>query len=176
MRDLKEYKRQWHLANCDKVRERAKKWAKDNPERRKQITQRWLENNPEKRRDVTLKYHQKTREVRQRKVLEKYRGNPSFRLSRLLRSRIWNALKNNRKAAHTIELIGCKWSELRMWLEFQFQDGMTWENYGPIWHVDHIQPCASFDLSDPEQQKECFNYKNLQPLFALDNFRKGAKY
>jgi hypothetical protein len=52
---------------------------------------------------------------------------------------------------------------------------MTWDNYGE-WHVDHIQPCASFDLSDPKQLAECFNWSNLQPLWAKENISKGAKY
>jgi hypothetical protein len=52
---------------------------------------------------------------------------------------------------------------------------MTWENYGPVWHVDHIRPCASFDLTDPAQQRECFHFSNLQPLFAAENLAKGDK-
>lgn len=52
---------------------------------------------------------------------------------------------------------------------------MSWENYGE-WHIDHIKPCSSFDLSDPKQQKECFNYTNLQPLWAIDNLKKSYKY
>jgi len=53
---------------------------------------------------------------------------------------------------------------------------MTWSNYGKGWHIDHIKPCASFDLSNPEQQKICFHYTNLQPLWAIDNIKKGAKF
>ena len=52
---------------------------------------------------------------------------------------------------------------------------MSWNNYGE-WHVDHIKPCAKFDLSEEEQQKKCFNYKNLQPLWGEDNLKKGDKY
>ena len=51
---------------------------------------------------------------------------------------------------------------------------MTRKNYG-LWHVDHIKPCFSFDLTDPEQQKICFHYTNLQPLWALENIKKGKK-
>jgi hypothetical protein len=51
---------------------------------------------------------------------------------------------------------------------------MTRENHG-IWHIDHITPCTAFDLTDPEQQKKCFHYTNLQPLWASDNIRKGNK-
>ncbi len=51
---------------------------------------------------------------------------------------------------------------------------MTWDNYGK-WQIDHKIPCASFDLTDPEQQKSCFHFSNLQPLWAKDNNSKGAK-
>ena len=51
---------------------------------------------------------------------------------------------------------------------------MNWENYG-VWHIDHIIPCARFDLSDPGQQKICFHYTNLQPMWGEDNLKKGAR-
>jgi hypothetical protein len=57
----------------------------------------------------------------------------------------------------------------------RFRPGMTWENYGPVWHVDHIKPCAKFDLTDPDQQRACFHFSNLQPLFADENLRKGGR-
>ena len=52
---------------------------------------------------------------------------------------------------------------------------MTWKNYGE-WHIDHIKPCSKFNLTDEEEQKKCFNYKNLQPLWASENTSKGAKW
>ena len=66
-------------------------------------------------------------------------------------------------------------AELKAYLELQFTDGMTWENRGN-WHIDHIRPCASFDLTDPEQQKQCFHYTNLQPLWAADNLAKSDSW
>jgi len=96
-----------------------------------------------------------------------------YRMKGLLKGRIRAALKGNRKSAHTLELIGCSIEELRLHLERQFVVGMTWENYGyDGWHIDHIRPCASFDLSKPEQQRVCFHFTNLQPLWAADNKSK----
>ncbi len=98
------------------------------------------------------------------------------RIAQRLRNRIRAALKNRgKKSKRTVLLIGCSFPKLVIYLESQFEDGISWENY-PEWHIDHIKPCSSFDLTDPKQQKLCFNYKNLQPLWAGDNFRKGAKH
>lgn len=73
-----------------------------------------------------------------------------------------------------MELLGCTADEYKSHIENLFTEGMSWDNYGE-WHIDHKKPCASFDLSDPNQQEECFNYKNTQPLWAADNYKKGAK-
>jgi hypothetical protein len=81
-----------------------------------------------------------------------------------------------KKAYKTHELIGCTIPQLMAHLEAHFTDGMTWGNKGRGgWHIDHIIPCALFDLTDPEQQKACFHWSNLQPLWEADNIRKGAR-
>lgn len=72
-------------------------------------------------------------------------------------------------------LIGCSVRELVEYLESQFTPKMNWDNYGSYWHIDHIMPCASFDLTDPDQQKVCFNWQNLQPLEARKNIIKSNK-
>lgn len=75
------------------------------------------------------------------------------------------------------ELLGCTTENFVSYIETRFVKGMTWENYGAKgWHIDHIRPCASFDLTDIEQQKACFHYTNLQPLWARDNCRKGSMW
>jgi hypothetical protein len=71
--------------------------------------------------------------------------------------------------------MGCSIAYAYAYLEAQFAEGMSWENYGE-WHIDHIRPCASFDLEDPVQQRECFHYTNLQPLWAKDNLSKSDKW
>jgi len=95
----------------------------------------------------------------------------------LLRDRVQKALKKytNKKEKHTLEYLGCTLGELRVHLEKQFKDGMTWENQGK-WHIDHIRPCASFDLSKEDDISKCFHYTNMQPLWGVDNMEKGAKY
>jgi hypothetical protein len=75
-----------------------------------------------------------------------------------------------------MELLGCTIDFLKEYLEARFLPTMTWENYGTLWHIDHIIPCASFDLRDLEQQKACFHYTNLQPLFAFTTIIDGVEY
>jgi hypothetical protein len=92
-----------------------------------------------------------------------------------MRKRVYSALKHASKALHTMEYVGCSAVFLREHIENQFTEGMTWENQGK-WHIDHIRPCASFDLSKEEERHKCFHYTNLQPLWAHDNLVKGYKW
>ncbi|MBF0290340.1 MAG: hypothetical protein HQM14_21210 [SAR324 cluster bacterium] len=107
----------------------------------------------------------------------KYQTNKKHRLAQVLRGRVKTALKsqNATKNEKTTVLLGCSVEFLRQHLESQFSRKMTWENYGNYWHIDHIVPCHSFDLTDPEQQKICFNWQNLQPLEAKENISKNNK-
>jgi len=101
--------------------------------------------------------------------------DPEFKLIFNMRRRIAIALKTHGKGAGTRELLGCSVEFLWAHLESKFQPGMTKENYGK-WHIDHIRPVDSFDMSDTAQQRECFHWSNLQPLWAVDNWKKGNKY
>jgi hypothetical protein len=93
-----------------------------------------------------------------------------------LRGRVRSAILGNIKTENTLNLVGCSIEQLRGYLEKQFTKGMSWKNYGYHgWHIDHIRPCTSFNLSNPQQQKQCFHYTNLQPLWAKDNLRKNNK-
>ena len=105
---------------------------------------------------------------------ERKKVDINFKVVKLLRSRMSNVLKKNIKSKSTFELTGCNLEQLKKYLESKFEDGMSWDNYG-VWHLDHIIPCARFDLSDPEQQKICFHYTNLQPMWGDQNLKKGAR-
>lgn len=100
-----------------------------------------------------------------------------YRLRYYVRNRIYCALKRGgvSKPVKPFTLLGCTINELKSHLEPQFREGMSWSNHGK-WHIDHIRPCASFDLTLLDQQLICFNYKNLQPLWALDNIKKNDRY
>ena len=113
-----------------------------------------------------------TKYERKRKLID-----PEFKLLKTLRSRLATALrsKNANKSKSTKELTGCDILFLKGYLEAKFTEGMSWENHGD-WHVDHIRPCCSYDLTIEEEQKKCFHYTNLQPLWAKENLSKGGAY
>ncbi len=120
----------------------------------------------------------KTKEEK-RKAFNEYRkryreSNPLYRVRESLRTRIWLVLFGGRKTKRTMELIGCDMETFKKYIESQLTEGMNWNNYGK-WHIDHIIPCSKFNLLDEKEQVKCFNYKNLQPLWAKDNLRKGNK-
>ena len=133
----------YYQANKDRHIEQAKKWRAENGDRVKKHRRDWYR--------------------------KKYHTDPAFRTERICRARISQALNGNNKSASTIELLGCTIEHARFHIESQFKEGMTWDNI----HIDHIQPCASFDLEDPNEQRKCFHYTNLQPLLAEDNLRKS---
>ena len=100
----------------------------------------------------------------------------NFYIANNFRSCVLYSLKRggHRKNTKTEVLLGTDFKTARLYIESLFQEGMTWLNHGE-WHLDHKQPCASFDLKCPVQQLACCYYKNLQPLWAIDNMKKGAK-
>jgi len=135
-------------------------------------------------RDLVLrqnnKYYQKNKETVIKKNVEytarREKTDLSFKIKRLLSRRILLAVKKGEKSASTARLLGCTILEFIKYMEAKFAEGMTWENHGLHgWHIDHIMPCASFDLTDTGQQKACFHYTNMQPLWAEENHKKSDK-
>ena len=108
-------------------------------------------------------------------------SDPIFKLACNLRARLWHALRNKAKRGSAVRLLGCSPEEACRHIERQFKLSMSWDNWGAglngdrEWHVDHINPLASFDLTDPEQLAQACHYTNLQPLWADDNRQKKAR-
>jgi hypothetical protein len=158
---LNQKNHQYQLINKEKISEQRKQYRQDNIEKIKLAHKTYRQNN----KDKLNKYYQL-----------KAKNDLNYKLARNIRSRIKVTIKENRKTKSSLELLGCSLEQVRQHIESQFQEGMSWSNwsfYG--WHIDHIRPISSFDLSDPIQQKQCFHYTNLQPLWAKDNLQKGSK-
>jgi hypothetical protein len=135
-------------------------------------------NKPEYMKEYRIKNKEKIRQVTNKWQQNKYYSDLSYRLKNILQKRIVANVRGYYKSQSTIELLGCSIEEFKQHLESQFHKDprISWETYGPKgWHIDHIKPCASFDLSDPEQQKICFRYTNMQPLWWDLNISKSNK-
>ena len=99
-----------------------------------------------------------------------------FKLSMTLRHRLYMALKGETKGGSAVRDLGCTIPELKIHLESQFTEGMSWDNWKHDgWHIDHIAPLSNFDLTDREQILIVCHYTNLQPLWCQDNYAKSNK-
>ena len=152
------YQKEYYNKNKEKLKLESRIFYKKNKLRYNQQSSSWNQINFEKRKKITKKYKQK----------------PEIKLKENIRHRVYIFLKskNLRKNNKTFEIIGCTPFELQKHLEEQFIDGMTWENYGQ-WHIDHIIPLSTANIEE-EIYKLCY-YTNLQPLWAIDNLKKGNK-
>ena len=115
------------------------------------------------------------REYRRAMDAKHRRDKSNYYISKLLRCRVRSVLKGVKKSKPTLTMLGCTLEQFRQYMQAQFKRGMAWNNMGSHWHIDHIIPCSSFDLSNPEQQAICFHYTNMQPLEAFRNRKKHAK-
>lgn len=157
-------------------RQRKLAWAKANPKKIAAIAKRCRLKNPTKLKAEKAAFYQRHKKKIIAGQMEQYYSNARFRVEMLLRGRVNTAirLQGARKSARTMELVGCSIEDLMKHIESNFRDGMSWDNRH-TWHIDHIRPCASFDLMNPEEQKKCFHFSNLQPLTATENMEKKAR-
>jgi hypothetical protein len=142
----------YHICNdCWKPRE----W---NKEKQHASEKRYNEKNPEK---IKAKYQRQAQ-------------NPQRRIRNSLNSGIRLALASHsmRKCKKTMDFVGCDKLFLKQWFQFQFVEGMSLDNYGE-WHIDHVTPCVSYDLTNEDEVKVCFNWKNLRPCWKTENLEKS---
>jgi hypothetical protein len=165
-----EYEKQWRANNLDY----GKQWRINNPGKYKIL---YTINNSKKTKEQITLDNKLSQSYKAEWTKDKYRKNPKYKLSQILRIRLLDALKDKtNKTESSLSLLGCTIQEIKQYLESQFKPEMTWENHGEIWEIDHIKPCDSFDLIDIEQQKQCFHYTNLQPLFKTSELAKSFGY
>ena len=109
------------------------------------------------------------------RLRSKYKNDPTYRINVLITERIYTTIKRagGKRCAKITDLLGCTHEEFAQHLQSLWQPGMSWDNHGKHgWHIDHIKPCNTFDLTDPEQQKQCFHYSNVRPLWAKINWSR----
>jgi hypothetical protein len=166
-KEKKEDIQNYYLDNKEQYQKNNKKYYKNNKEIINQKSIEWQKSNPEASKLTQNKWNKNNREYFKKWRQNQWNNNPNFKLRIILGNRLNECLKKSKtnKNSNIINLLGCSLEELLLHLEQQFLPEMSWNNHGEIWEIDHTKPCASFDLTDIEQQKECFHYTNLQPLF-----------
>lgn len=166
--------RECYRRTIDRRRKLAREYHARNRESRIKAMREWVKKNPEKVA-ACRKKNQPRLNARKR---YRFANDLQYRIADQLRSRLYQSIKSRslRKGGCFTKALGCTFNQLILHLEAQFQDGMTWDNWGVSgWHIDHIVPLASFDLSDPCQFSIACHYTNLQPLWARENLSKGAR-
>lgn len=139
-------------------------YLKENPDVFKKIKRKYYIKNIEDIKIYSKNYYQQNKDKYRVLNNNLYKNNINNKIRHIISGRIYKALISN-KEQHTLEYLDCSIKYLKQYLEYKFNPKMNWGNYGEVWEIDHIKPCASFDLTDPEQQNQCFHYTNLQPLF-----------
>lgn len=168
--------------NKDAMKKYYETHKNDKKDEKRDYLRRYYSNNKEILLEKQKIYRSKNKDrIRNQSTISrkyKYQNNIEYRIINNLRSRMYIALSHRMatKSDKTINLLGCSIGTLINHIESMFSPGMTWDNKGRNgWDIDHIIPCSSFDLSNPEQQKICFHYTNLQPLWHIDNIKKGSR-
>lgn len=168
---------QSYTNNKEKRNATSKMWYELNKEKHIKYTSDYQKSNPEINRRSTAKYLKNNPEYYTGYRRNRYKNDPQFKLRIILGTRLNEVLKKSKtnKGSNIIKLLGCSLEDLKLHLEKQFKEEMDWGNHGSYWEVDHIIPCDNFNMQDPEQQKQCFNYSNLQPLTVTQNRQKSNK-
>ena len=156
--------KKWRLKNKGKLREQRQRKYRENPDKHRMESKRWADKNPNK---VT---------AQKRRYREEKSKDITWKLNDNMSSNIRSSLKRNKGGNHWESLVGYTVDDLKKHIEKLFVDGMSWENRED-WHIDHVIPKSVFNFENPEHIdfKRCWALDNLQPMWAKENYSKGAK-
>lgn len=162
------------------LKQRQVEYKKNNLEKSRETKRKNREKYKDRYREMARKTKREKKEEYKARHQERLKTDPNYKIKRAFRSRFNCALllKGHKKASKSLEILGCSLDELRKYLESLWLPGMTWENHGSgpgFWEIDHRLPCNCFLFVNPEAQKICFHYTNLQPLWWEDNQNKSDK-
>jgi hypothetical protein len=152
-----EYAKEYRLNNQELVRERNREWYEV------------------KGRQHRKEYRQKRLEEERRYENERYHNDPNFRMRKILRTRLIKTIKGIKTSKSLMSYVDVDILTFVKWIEYQWHDNMSWDNYGSLWEVDHVIPCSSYDLTIEDNKKECFHWSNMRPLLKTQNMSKSNK-
>lgn len=176
--ELKRKSRERFWEHREALRERSKRYYEENKEEVKARVKKYAIDNKEK---VSAKNKESWKNRDKEKTNKKKRDwlskvtDPQLLLGRALRRRFYMAIKGGAKGGSAVRDLGCSIKDFKIHIEGLFEVGMSWDNWGVSgWHLDHIEPLCSFDLTIHEDVKIACNYKNIRPLWAGDNRNKST--
>ncbi len=191
-----EYNKKYWQETKDVQKEKNKQWRENNKEHMKEYNRKWVEANKEHKKQKDAEYRIKNWDKKkaynakwQRENYAKMKADPNrttelteYKIKTNTSRRIREILGQD-KSKKCMDYVGCSLDKFRIMLETQFQDGMSWNNYGEnveggktrVWHIDHRIPCDAFDFTKEIHKNACFHYKNLQPLWWDVNIKKLNK-
>ena len=172
------YNRKYRQENKEEIAANNRKYGQEHKEEIAANKREYRQENKEEIAAQKRKHYQEHREEIAAQNRKRYAKDPAYAITKRLRARMNKVVKAaglDKKCDSTSELLGISPQGLKEWLEAQFTEGMTWENRSD-WHIDHRVPCDAFDMTVETNQRICFWYKNLQPLWAEENLQKSNTY
>jgi len=170
-KQIQEKQKSYYKTNKDILLEKNKQYRLDNNE--KINSQRKEYRNREEIKEHIKQKNKEYLPIKKEKIKEKRKNNLNFQVSEIIRSKVHKMLKGINTSYQ--ELIGCDIEHLKRWIEYRFDEQMTWDNLGKYWHIDHILPINKFNFTNKNEQQICFHWTNLQPLNAKENIQKTDK-
>jgi hypothetical protein len=158
------------LRNKEKVKEQNKKYNEQNKEKIAEYYKEHYQQNKETYLNNNIKWRNDNKDIINEKARIRCITDHNYRIKKNLRNRVHVCIKKNKP---TMEYIGCDLEFLKQWLQSNFNEHMTFKNYGSYWHIDHVIPCSKFDLTNEQNIFDCFRWTNLQPLEASENYSKN---
>lgn len=173
-----EYDKEYKKKNKEIISLKRKVYSDNRKEEKSVYDRLYRDKNKEKLAENHKKYAQEHRQERRNYLNNLRKNNLNHKIAGNLRTRLRIALKNNSKKGSAVSDLGCSIEEFKSYLETLWKPGMNWDNWGrgrDKWHIDHIIPLSRIDLSNREEFLKACNYSNMQPLWAIENHRKGNR-
>jgi hypothetical protein len=146
-----DYAKDYREKNKDLVREKNKEWYDS------------------KGREHRKEYRKKRLELDRQYEQQRYYNDPNFRMRKILRTRLLKTIKGIKTSKSLMRYIDIDISTFVNWIEYQWHDNMSWDNYGVLWEVDHVVPCSSYDLTLEDDKSKCFHWSNMRPFLKDTN-------
>ena len=173
MNSQREANRRYYEKNKEKLKQAAREHYWKNRDAKRASNKIWRANNKPliqaKNKEWRVLNRKRTRELNKLSEKRQIARNPNFKARKLWRCRVWRVFFKSASGAETLSVLGCSPEQFRQHIYSHLHSGMTKDNYGDLWELDHIEPCYKFDCTNEEQIRACFHYTNYRPRLKKEN-------